>query len=277
MTEPNESTSYRRSPNQHQITARLFGPLRLAAELNRQTQRVIKANVNDRDYFTDIRISESRLQGGLVVDYVVTAKSPESALRVGIVYLSQLCDLLSVVTECPVQVFLSDNEAREESGRDHRRPIKNARTLTVDEWSWVTGSLVSLRREHPRVLAAASWFRKGLIGEDYLDNFCCFFRVIDRLASTYADKSSWGKDDGGLLKAIIQLRDDLFAGGEVPALLADTERIKQAKNLRNDISHGNEPITIDMIEYANRELPAIQDAAFCILDCLRKHRLEFAL
>ena len=277
MPNPKESANYRRSTNHHHITARLFSPLRLSAELNHQTQRVIKSNVNEQDYYTNITISDGRLQGGIVVEFLVTAKSPTSSLRVGTVYLSQLCDLLSVLTECPVEFFMNDSDVREVRGREHRQPLKNSRTLTVDEWSWVTGSLVALRRDHPRFLAAASWFRKGLIGEDCLDSFCCFFRVIDRLASTYADKSNWGKDDIGLLKAITQLREDLFAGGEVPALLADNDRIKQAKNLRNDISHGNEPITIDMIEYANKELPAIQDAAFCILDCLRKNRLEFAI
>ncbi len=277
MPEPNDITNYRRKSNQYQMTARLFAPVRLADELNRHTQRVIKAHVDDRDFFTEITISDNRLQGGLAVEYLVTAKSRDSARRVGTVYLSQLCDLLSVVTECPVQFFVNEFDAREERTRDNRQPMKNARTLSLAEWSWITGSLVALRRDHPRFLAAASWFRKGLIGEDCLDNFCCFFRVIDRLASSYADKSGWGKDEGGMLRAITQLRDDLFTGSEVPVLLSDVDRIKAAKTLRNDISHGNEPITIDMIEYANRELPAIQDAAFCILDCLRSHRLEFAI
>lgn len=275
MPESNETTNYRRKSHQYQMTARLFAPLRLDEELNRNTQRVIKSHTNDRDYFTEITISDHRLQGGLTVEYLVTAESPESARRVGMVYLSQLCDLLSVVTECPVQFFVNDSDAREERARDHRQPMKNARTLSLAEWSWVTGSLVGLRRDHPRFLAAASWFRKGLIGEDCLDNFCCFFRVIDRLASSYADKSGWVKDEGGMQRAIIQLRDDLFHGAGVPELLADEARIKAAKTLRDDISHGNEPITIEMIEYASRELPAIQDAAFCILDCLRTRGLEF--
>jgi hypothetical protein len=188
---------YLRATSQHQLSVTLFGPLRLAQDLNRRTERVIKANTGDREYFTDITLRESRPNEGLVVDYFVSAKSPALAHRVGIVYLTQLCDLLSVVTECPVKFFTKDEDAREERTRNHRQPMQSRRTLTSEEWSWVTGSLVALRRDHPRFLAAASWFRKGLIGGDCLDCFCCFFRVIDRIASSYADKSNWGKKMAG--------------------------------------------------------------------------------
>jgi hypothetical protein len=269
------SNDYQRATSQHEISVRLFGPLRLAQDLNRRTERVIKANTGDRDHFTDITLRESRPNEGIVVDYFVLAKSPALTQRVGIVYVTQLCDLLSVVTECPVKFFSKDEDAREERSRTHRQPMQSSRTLTSEEWSWVTGSLVALRRDHPRFLAAASWFRKGLIGGDCLDCFCCFFRVIDRIASSYADKSNWEKGDGGLLKAITQLTDDLFDDSNTPELLSDIDRIKTVKELRNDISHGNKPITIDMIDYANEQLPALQDAAFCILDCFRQRCLEF--
>lgn len=267
---------YQRATSQFLLSVRLFGPLRLAQDLNRRTERVIKANSGDREHFTDITLREARPDDGIMVDYFVKAKSPASARRVGIVYLSQLCDLLSVVTECPVKYFMKDEDAREERARSNRQPMKSCRTLTRDEWSWVTGSLVALRREHPRFLAAASWFRKGLVGEDCLDRFCCFFRVIERIASSYADKSTWEKGDGGMLKLMTQLTEDLFGECAAPELLSDIERIRIVKQLRNDISHGNEPISVNMIESVNEQLPAIQDAAFCVLDCFRK-RLDFAV
>ncbi|WP_207398087.1 hypothetical protein [Bremerella alba] len=215
------------------------------------------------------------MQGGIVVDYYVKARSRRSAEQVGYVYLSQLCDLLSAVTDCPVQFFQTEEQARGEGGRQHRQPMRNARTVHLEEWSWITGSLVALRRDHPRYLAAASWFRKGLTGDDCLDQFCCFFRVIERLAASYANKSQWKKEEGGVRRAIAQLTDDLFGTNGIPELLANESRIKEATTLRNNISHGNEPITIEMIETASALLYPIQDAAFCVLDCLRKRKLQF--
>ncbi len=274
MSEAQQSDDYKRSISEYQLSVRLFGPLQLAPDLNRRTERVIKAHSNDRDHFTEITISENRMQGGIVVDYFVKARSRKSAEQVGHVYLSQLCDLLSSVTESPVQFFVSEEEAREERGRQHRQPLRNMRKLRSEEWSWITGSLVSLRREHPRYLAAASWFRKGLTGNDCLDQFCCFFRVIERIAASYADKRQWGEDEGGVRRSISQLTDDLFGKDAAPALLSDEMLVKESTALRNNISHGNEPITVDMIESASEKLAAIQDAAFCVLDCLRKRNFQ---
>jgi hypothetical protein len=278
---PDQEPSQGRSQkiNEHLMTVTLFAPLRLAPELNRRTDRVIKAHSNDRDHFTEITISESRTPGNtsLVVQYKVKAFSLRSALRVGAVYLSQLCDLLSAVTQCPVKFFMQDEDAREERGRMFRQSIRVDRTLTSEEWSWITGSLVALQQHHPRYLAAASWYRKGLIGNDCLDDFCCFWRVIERIAESYADKSDWAKGDGGVRKSVAQLTADLFVPGSAPKLLSDEERVRSVVKLRNDISHGNEPITLSMIDLASEELEALEEAAFAVLDQMRRTKLEIPI
>lgn len=261
--------------SQYKMSVILFAPLRLEEQLNQRRERVIKAHAQNRDHFTEISITENRNSGGLVIDYLVNASSPQSARRVGSVYLSQLCDLLSAVTQCPVRFFTNDDEAREERGRSFRQPMRVDRTLTYEEWSWVTGSLAALRREHPRFLAAASWFRKGLIGSDCLDDLCCFWRVIERVAESYADKSNWAEGDGGVLKSVLQVTRDLFDESSVPQLLRDEGRIRRVKTLRNNISHGNEPISIDMIDAASQELDSLQEAAYAILSRIREKKLKF--
>jgi hypothetical protein len=279
MPEQEPSRDRPKTSSEHLMTVTLFAPLRLAPDLNRRTERVIKAHSNDRDHFTDITISESRTPGNpnLIVQYLVKASSPRSALRVGAVYLSQLCDLLSAITQCPVKFFLQEEDAREERGRMFRQGMRVDRTLSLVEWSWVTGSLVALQQQHPRYLAAASWYRKGLIGNDCLDDFCCFWRVIERIAESYADKSDWAKGDGGVRKSVAQLTADLFAPGSAPELLSDEQRVRSVVKLRNDISHGNEPITLSMIDLASEELEALEEAAFAVLDQMRRTKLEIAI
>lgn len=135
MPEQEPSQDRHRKTNEHLMTVTLFAPLRLAPDLNRRTERVIKAHSNDRVHFTEITISESRNPGNtnLVVTYIVKAFSPRSAQRVGAVYLSQLCDLLSAVTQCPVRFFMNDDDAREERGRMFRQSMRVDRTLSYEE------------------------------------------------------------------------------------------------------------------------------------------------
>lgn len=95
-----------------------------------------------------------------------------------------------------------------------------------------------LRREHPRFLAAASWYRKGLIGNDVLDIFCCFWRVIERIAFSYADKSKIAEKDRGKAKpCVTQLVAELFPGVDVPEFLAADARVNEIVQLRKDLSH----------------------------------------
>lgn len=260
------------------MTVTLFGPLRPAPTLQRRSERVLKAHSGGEDHFTEITLLDDRHSGGMVVQYLVKASSPRTAKRVGLVYLSQLSDLLSARTQCPVKFYMNDEEARDERAQRHRESVRVNRILTDDEWRWVTGSLVGLRREHPRFLAAASWFRKGLNGNDPLDDFCSFWRTIERIAEHYANKTGWAQGDGGVRKCVAQLTADLFPASNtdaIPELLRDSERIRLAVKLRNDIAHGNEPITVDMIERAGEELQSLEDAAFSVLMRIRETRLSF--
>ena len=132
MTQPEPSQDLQRKVNHYPITVTLFGPLRPAEDLDRLPQRVIKSHSNERDHFTEIRLI-ARNAGEMTVEYYVKALSPKSASRVGVVYLSQLCDLLSVVTQCPIK-FYHDSDVREERGRLHRQAMRVDRTLTSGEW-----------------------------------------------------------------------------------------------------------------------------------------------
>ena len=208
------------------------------------------------------------------IEYSVTAISPSSAERAGAVYLSQLCDLLSATIRSPVRFFLPDEDAREERTKTNRKATSLDRVLTEKEWHWIIGSLVFLRREHPRYLAGASWYRKGLIGSDVLDNFCCFWRVIERIAFSYADKSKLDDKDKGKAKpCVLQLVTELFPDGAVPECLSTDKRIGEIIQLRNDLSHGNVPITGEVIDQASGHLKPLEQAAYEVLERIKRIRV----
>lgn len=261
--------------HQFQMTVDVFGPIRPSQELHRHTQRALKSHSSGRDFFTDITLHDSR-NGGMRVEYTVTAGSPSGAERAGAVYLSQLCDLLSVVTRSPVWFYMPEEDARDERMKLHRRASTVDRILTEDEWTWITGNLVFLRRDHQRFLAASSWYRKGLIGRDSLDDFCCYWRVIERLAYSYADKAGWSDDEKAkptVRRCVEQLVRDLFATSTAPDVLRDPLSVKEIIELRNDLSHGNKPITLEIVEDATSRLKALEQAAFLVLQSVRQKYL----
>src|SRR5690606_21870292 len=114
--------------SQFPMAVTLFGPLRPAPSLQRRTERVIKAHAGGRDHFTDITLYYDGQRRQMSVEYIVTAYSPASAKRVGLVYLSQLCDLLSAVTQCPVRFSEQEDEARDERARQYRDTVRVHRT-----------------------------------------------------------------------------------------------------------------------------------------------------
>ena len=143
------------------------------------------------------------------------------------------------------------------------------------EWHWIISSLVFLRRGHPRYLAAASWYRKGLIGSDVLDNFCCFWRTIERIAFSYADQSKLEEKHRGKAKpCVAQLAAELFPNGDTPECLSDPRCVDEIVKLRNDLSHGNVPITGDVIDLAAGYLKPLEQAAYEVLTRLRQTRVS---
>ena len=251
MPQPEPSHATTVELHEFVMTAVLFGPIRPHSSLHRSTQRALKSHTAGHDFFTNITLQESYQPGSMRIEYMVTATSPVSAERAGAVYLCQLCDLLSALTRSPMRFYLPDEDARDERVKSTRKATSIDRVLTEKEWHWIISSLVFLRREHPRYLAAASWYRKGLIGNDALDNFCCFWRAIERIAFTYADQSKLEEKQRGKAKpCIAQLAGELFLEDDIPECLSVAKCVDEIVKLRNDLSHGNVPITGDVIDLA---------------------------
>ncbi|MCC7086902.1 MAG: hypothetical protein IT427_18030 [Pirellulales bacterium] len=251
----------------------IFGPIRPSSEITQEsTIRVRKSHNSGQDFFTDITLRESRGRSGMRVEFGVSGNCQNTAERAGTVYLGHLCDLISAVTRVPIWFYLLNEDAREERMRMNQIVTSLVRDLSQLEWHWITGNLVFLQQEHPRFLAAASWYRKGLLGNDSLDDFCCFWRVIERLASTYADRARL--TDANLRQHIEQLMADLSGKISIPEILRQPQTVSKLFSMRNNLSHGNEPITPALIEETEAYLKPLEDAAFAVLQGVRETQLE---
>jgi hypothetical protein len=261
-------------PSRFELNAIIYGPIRPSRELDRMTQRALKEARGDKEFFTEITLRDTRKPGLMGVDFSVTSSSPASAQIAGIVYLGQLCDVLSSITRQPVRFLMPGEDSREERVRADRVSTHIDRILTHQEWNWVIATLVSLRQSHSIYLAASSWYRKGLCGIDPLEVTCCYWRVIERLAKSYYSKSKLPTDGDGkpICTAKNQVRQFVaeqclteVSGG----LLADEDWLKKIVNLRNNVSHGNEPITPELIEDASKLIIPLEEAAYSCLSAIR--------
>ncbi len=90
----------------YRMRVQIYGAIKLSDDFPRQAERVIKGRNESGEFFTDISLVPDRHSDSLVVEYNVHAHTPDSARRVGTVYLSQLCDLLTACTQVPLQFFL---------------------------------------------------------------------------------------------------------------------------------------------------------------------------
>lgn len=262
------------NPGRFELNAILYGPIRPSPELDRLTQRALKSARNEEEYFTEITLRNTNRAGLMGVEFSVTAPSPAGAQRAGIVYLGQLCDVLSSVTREPVRFLMPGEDSREERMRGERVSTHIDRILTRDEWTWVIGSLVHMRQKHPRYLAASSWYRKGLCGIDALEITCCFWRVIERLAYSYCNKTKLplnddGKPNANALNCVRQFAVDQGLNEVSNGLLVENKRLKSIYDLRNDVSHGNKPITPELIEDASEFIRPLEEAAYACLNAIR--------
>lgn len=260
--------------NQFILRAYLYASIKPDDNLDTMTKHALKSMKGKEKFFTEITLRGMRTTGQMTVDFSITASSPASAERAGIVYLGQLSDILSSITREPVRFLMPRENAHEDRRFYNRTSTHIDRVLTLEEWNWIIESLVPLRQKHPRYLAAASWYRKGLCGIDPLEIVCCYWRVVERLSLSYCTKGKLPKDNDGkpicsAKNCVRQFIEERGLTGISNGVLDEDENLKKIVKLRNDISHGNEPITPILIEEASSLVRSLEEVAYECLAVIR--------
>jgi hypothetical protein len=257
------------------VSAVLLGPISPHQDINQVSQRVLKTQSDNRSVFTEITLADTprgrpRQRGANNVDYYVQASSPEMAWRVAVVYLGQICDLLSAVTKCPVDFCRQEDDLRDARARMLGHGTSVERVLTRSEWDWITGNLAHLRSRHKRYLIAASWYRKGLLNNDALDRFSCFWRSVEKTSAHYSDKTQMDEENKRRPKAQIkQLIKQLFPADAPECVKTFVQQVDGLYQLRNDVAHGNKAILPELIEQCDIAASQTEQAAFRILETMR--------
>jgi hypothetical protein len=246
------------------VEFKIHGAIKLAERLHRSSTRALKAASDESEIYTQIMLREApnaqhMRMGYFSVAFTVKAKTQQGALDAGTVYVSQLCDLLSFVTRVGTEHEV-DEESRLAQNRRSRYAPTADRLLAEQEWLWIIGSLPHLHLKESRFMSACSWYRRGIGADEITERLCCLWRVIERCAFSYSDQSDLEQKDKGRTKAVVKaFRDQFFESP--PELMRDDDRWIKAFDLRNDISHGNEPLSPKLIGCCSELLDDLEDSA----------------
>lgn len=188
----NETTSGRQ-PQRFRLNIRLAGDLVMDGELSRRSAWSLTSRF-EGSQSAEFQLTEDAARQ-LQLGFTITARSQLSAEVTGRDYANQICDLLAAVTSTAMQPI--EDGVPTTSGRPRTDPagLCSQRELTKAEWDWVADSLLRLKINHPVYLAAAGWFRRGLLTEDPFESFCCCFQVIERIALGYGREPLPDVDD----------------------------------------------------------------------------------
>jgi len=249
----------------------IHGAIKLDPQLNRSSSRALKSATQESETYTQIALREApnsnhMRMGYFAIAFTVKAPTQNEALDSGLVYASQLCDLLSFVTRVGTEHEV-DEESRISQARRTRHTATADRMLKKEEWNFIIGSLPHLHANEPRFMAACSWYRRGLSSDEVTEKLCCFWRVIERCALSYQDKSQL--EDRRTKPIINAFCKDWFT--KAPALLESEEKKNKTYELRNTISHGNEPLSPKLIEQCSVLIEELEEAAYQTLTVVSNH------
>lgn len=244
------------APQPFQLTVPLAGPLRMEVALSRRSAWSLTSRFGDESA-PRIQLTEDT-DSSLRLGFTITANSQRAAEQAGDELAQQTCDLLSVRTDVPIRPWPHDDD-----------PVVHTtavRQLTVEEWDWVSASLVRLKLTQPTFLAAAGWFRKALLTEDPMEAFCCCFQVIERISlgygSAHRSDSEHHPDEPAALLA--ELTSDLCR-----------ETLRNVKTWRTGLLNAGSPPR-DLVAGIRQLLPEIRAAAHQLLTAVRCCCLEEA-
>jgi len=217
-------------------------------------------------FYSDVRINLTT--SGVQILATAYASNRLNARKVTLVFIGSMLDVLALQLD-DLPLFLS--YAPTQSARGYTYNEK--RILTEQDWHDAFREARLLSLAEPTFLRALGWYRKGLYTEDVLDSFLAYWNAIEIVAGKYHPDNEESKKGSksqvwGCFKAI---------WGECPQwpiIPGQTDWIDQNYELRKDIAHGIQPITLDFVENTIEKLPKIRQIAFQFLNTWRQTQLR---
>ena len=189
---------------------------------------------------------------------IARASSLRGAEDAASYFVGQALDVLALRINLPMKIGV------EIPSRPHNQPTPTRRIISQGMWeeAFTLGRQYSLNR--PVFSRALSWYRKGLIGENPIDELLSYWLSIETIAEKY--HTIIRQPRIGMDKKVISLFKILWGNSESWEVIPNQpEIVTQFKNDRNDIAHGNIKVDINQLRRFMDVLPLYQDIAYAFV------------
>lgn len=227
----------------YEVQFYIDGPIKFENNINFQTTKEL-----DLGRVFDSEINIRTTQRGNVINATVFTNDIDRAQKVATLFIGKMLDVLSVITNCKLDISLFEN----------RQITHNIRTIVnVNEiqQAFELARVLNLDPERSKMLRAYSWYRKGLNSENTLDKFLAFWNSISVVSDAFCEENE--RTRNGIINKIWNCFIQVW--GQCPnwPIINGNENWVNVHNaIRNQIAHGG--VTVD-IEYVNNILDKITD------------------
>ncbi len=235
-----------------EIDFEMIGPITIERQVSFQQEKGFDIN----QFYSDITLSKSPY--GINATITAYADNAEDAERVAFVYFGRMRDVLSLNSNIPIQLNIGHGNPTRRNPNIRRRVIQYA------EIKLAFNMARTFEQQYQKILRAISWYSKGKISHNTLDQFLAYWSVIEILANNYHQPTERTKL--GIINTTYQCFIEYF--GEKDRWGLPKKWIDKIYEERNRIVHGAEDFTIEtIIKYAD-EIPLLEDTARRLINAI---------
>ncbi|WP_106449776.1 methylamine utilization protein MauJ [Trichococcus alkaliphilus] len=228
-----------------EIDFEMIGPITMDRQISFQQEKGFHMN----QFYSDIQLSKSPY--GINATITAYADNPEDAERIAYVYFGRMRDVLSLNSDVPIRLNIGHGNSVGRKPNIRRRVIRHSEIKTAFNMAR------TFEKEHKKILRAISWYSKGKLSHNTLDQFLSYWSVIEILANEYHKPTQ--RTNHGVINKAYQSFLDYF--GEIEQWGLPARWINDTYEKRNMIVHGAEDFTIEAIIKYSDEIPLLEGTA----------------
>jgi hypothetical protein len=196
------------------------------------------------------RVTLSRASHGVRCVLKARAYTQENASDAAAYFVGQALDVLSLRFDTPLYLNLFRPEFRQLP--DHVRRI-----VKENEWAdaFHFGREYGMNR---RVFSRAiSWYRKGLVSEDPIDQIIAFWSALEGIGANFHCVTKRNKT--GIINQVCDCLQQLWGPPNKWKIIPDNANaINKFHDYRNGFSHGFKPVNVETIREVVADIPQYQ-------------------
>ena len=221
-----------------------------------QSFKILKGFRLDDPFYSDISIKNSPY--GVVVSVTAFASKADLARKAAMLFIGKMLDALSLKIKLPLFLSLTEDIGY----RKYKENVK--RIIEKDEWVDAFKESRLLNEHEPTFLRSLGWYRKGLYTDDSYDKFLAFWNSIEITAAKYHPRTDRTRD--GTKNQIWECFKTLWGEcSDWPVISGNEHWIDDNNSVRNDISHGVAPITVEYVKQIIEKLEDLEQVAYLFL------------